>query len=830
MTKTIKPRFVLEKELHAANERIKQLEANSLLQRYMHAGLSCPIEQPDYRPRAASESGLFAFNKLAPVLSFGKTEKVDNVITADDTGTPEWDVQDPKSAWVDGRLPKAPVEEEKEEDDWTRPWRAAPQEAEPTGVEHEPAAAWRDEPTTDWRDEPAADSGVKPAAYWADEHLPIRRTRSVPTWLPSILPPLEYEETTAREYEDLTDSEYDDYHTDGEREGPNDPEAEGPTDPETEETVDPEPEHSGTLEESLEYARNASDWCQECARYIGASDRESPVSLAKRSRLDDDFFYQDCRTCGGSTSTICYTPYKVQSALGIAQEVVWNAWRRHFPEWLNETYPEHPSEVRFGRTELDSALNSLTRHQTKLSLGCPPEGVDVYGMVDLRNTVAHQNRLDSRWIDGYLRRVQALAIQVGDEPRTMKLRRLRDELQRISDHALAEIKALEPLAALPYSAPWAIHHQKTLERACEIYDEYQYGSRRYRGLQYSGYPAFVIRAALHWRTRASRIGITGPDYMQRVYDAMDKRPAVLNTAPSIAAHSQPYFGDWREDLRRWFVVTKMKEKKPCGDTFHSFMDLGIDVLFEEARPTNDDEVANRPRWPVWPGSVDTTNAPALDGWGAPILPAPVDTANVPALDGWGAPILPEPADPTDVTGTEGDDTETSTEPDAPDARIGGTDTADSTELSAPEVEGANTADDAKADASEVGIDDSANITQPDAPKVEGRADSTKPDAPEVGADEIADSTELGALAIDGTNPGNDTQPDAPELGGDATADITQPGIPNVEGGALGTEVDIQETPADEIADNREPDVLEVFLIWTLLVDLFILTIQSCMYR
>ncbi|KAK1057284.1 hypothetical protein LTR74_014270 [Friedmanniomyces endolithicus] len=820
MTKTVKPRFVLERELHAANERIKQLEANSLLQKYMHAGLSCPIEPTDFRPRAASESGLSAFDRLAPILSFGRTVNVDDVTTADDTRTPEWDVQDPKSAWVDGCLIKVPAVEEEKTNDWDRSWSAGPQEAEATGVEDEPAAYWRDEPATDWRDEPAADSGDRPAAYWADEHLPIRRTRSVPTWLPSTLPPPEYEEPTTREYEDLTDSKYDNY-TDGEREEPIDPEAEGPADPEPEETVDPEPEHSGTLEDSLEYARNASDWCQECERYIRASDRESPLSLEKRSRLNDDFFYRDCRTCGGSASTICYIPYKVQvrmlqSALRIAQEVVWNAWRRHFPEWLNETYPEHPSEG---------------SHQTKLSHDCPPSGVNVYSMVDLRNTVAHQNRLDSHWIDGYLRRVQALAIEVGDEPRTMKLRRLRDELQRISADALAEIKALEPLAALPYSAPWAVHHQKTLQRACEIYDEYLYDSRSYHGLQYSGFPAFVIRAALHWRTREWRIGVTGPDYLQRVYDAMDKRPAVLNTDPSVAAHSRPDFGDWREDLRRWFVVTKMKEKKPCGDTFHSFMDLGIDVLFEEAGSTHDDEVVNPPGWPVWPGSADTSNAPALDGWGAPILPAPVATTDVAALDPWsGLPILPGSANTTRVTDAEGDDTERSTELDAPDALVRESDTADSTELSASEVDGAKPADDAEPVALEVGSDDTANGTQPDEPNVEGRADSTELDAPEVGAGETADIHEPGAPEVAGANPADDAEPDASEVGGDNNADSNESGVPDVEGGADRNEIDAQEVPAGEIADNRELDALEVFLVWTLLAKLLILTIQSCMYR
>ncbi|KAK1808022.1 hypothetical protein LTR12_017628 [Friedmanniomyces endolithicus] len=807
MTKTIKPRFVLEKELHAANERIKQLEANSLLQRYMRAGLSCPIEHTDFRPRAASESGLSAFDRLAPILSFGRTVNVDDAVIADDTETPEWDVQDPKPAWEDGCLVKVPAVKEEKIDEWDRPWSAGPQEAEPTGVEDEPAAGWRDEPATDWRDEPAADLGEKPAAYWADERLPIRRTRSVPSWLPGTLPPPEYEGPTAREYEDLTDSEYDNY-TDGEREERNDTEEERPTDPEHDEPTDPEhaetidPEHavSGTLEEALENARNASDWCQECERYIRAGDRSSPLSLENRSRLNDDFFYQDCRTCGGSVSTICFIPYKVQvrmlaSALRIAQEVVWNAWRRQFPEWHNATYPEHPSEVRFGRTELDSALNSQGSHQTKLSHDCPPHGVNVYGMVDLRNTVAHQNRLDSHWIDGYLRQVQALAIQVGDEPRTMKLRRLRDELQRISVHALAEIKALEPLAALPYSAPWAVHHQKTLQRACEIYDEYQYDSRSYHGLQYAGFPAFVIRAALHWRTRASRIGVAGPGYLQRVYDAMDKRPPVLNTDPSVAAHSRPYYGDWREDLRRWFVVTKMKEKKPCDDTFHSFMDLGIDVLFEEAGPTHDDEVVNPPGWPVLPGSVDTSNAPALDGWDA-----------------------------------EGDDTERSTEPDAPDVRVEESDTADSTELSAPEVEGANTADDAEPDASEVGSDDSANSTQPDAPKVEGRANSTEPDAPDVEAGETADNTELGAPEAAGAHPADDGEPDASEVGSDNSADSIQPRALNFEDGADRTELDAQEVPAGEIVGNHEPDALEVFLVWILLVELFILTVQSCMHR
>ncbi|KAK1067549.1 hypothetical protein LTR33_011341 [Friedmanniomyces endolithicus] len=818
MTKTIKPRFVLERELHAANERIKELEANSLLQKYMHAGLSCPIEAPDFRPRAASESGLSAFDRLAPILSFGRTVYVDDVTTADDTRTPEWDVQDPMSAWS-----------------------AGPQEAEATGVEDEPATDWRDEPATDWRnepatdwrDEPAADSGDRPAAYWADEHLPIRRTRSVPTWLPSTFPPPEYEEPTVRGYEDLTDSEYDDYHTDGEREDPIDPEAEGPTDPEPEETVDPEPERSGTLEDSLVYARNASDWCPECERKIRMGDDGSPLSLKSRSRLDDDYFYTDCRTCGGSASTVCAMPYKDQMRMmnrahRIAQETVWNALRCHFPEWHNANYPEHPSEVRFGRSELEAVFDDVGRYSSSFGSDCS-KGLywSMISIVPLRNAVCHMGRFNAKTIDDYLKLVQSLAIDICDEPRTMKLRALRDELQRISEHALADIKARAPLAALPYAAPWALHHQRTFKWACEAYDDYQMGWHNARGLMYAKYPAFVISAALHWRGRAFRLGTMGPDYQERLWAARAKPPPVLITAPSVAGHSQPYYGDWREDLRRWFVVTKMEEKKPCDDPFHS--DLDIAVLFQEADST-DDNVVNPPGWPVWPGSVDTSNAPALDGWDAPILPAPVHTTDVAALDPWsGLPILPGSANITNVTDAEGDDTGRSTEPDAPDALVGESDTADSSELSAPVVDGANPADDAEPDAPEVGSD-SANSTQPDAPKLGGRADSTELDIPEVGAGENADGTELDAPEVEGANPADDVEPDASEVGSDNSADSIQPRVLHVEDGADRTELDVPEVPAGEIVGNHEPDALEVFLVWTLLVELFILTIQSCMYR
>ncbi|KAI5363351.1 hypothetical protein Slin15195_G107370 [Septoria linicola] len=68
-------------------------------------------------------------------------------------------------------------------------------------------------------------------------------------------------------------------------------------------------------------------------------------------------------------------------------------------------------------------------------------------------------------MDHYLQSVQDLACVMRDEPRALKVRALRDELREHVNKSMAELELLEPLAHLPGSRHWAVHHEATFQWA-----------------------------------------------------------------------------------------------------------------------------------------------------------------------------------------------------------------------------------------------------------------------------------------------------------------------------------------------------------------------------
>ena len=116
------------------------------------------------------------------------------------------------------------------------------------------------------------------------------------------------------------------------------------------------------------------------------------------------------------------------------------------------------------------------------------------GVTDLRNTLAHQNRVSLHILDVFMTRAQKLAVVCMDEKRAMKLRRLRDELRMHAEQAVEDISEKfhgqwGPFQ--PKGRQWALHHQRTFHDLVSAYESKQLW-------RYDPAPDVVKLAAWEW--------------------------------------------------------------------------------------------------------------------------------------------------------------------------------------------------------------------------------------------------------------------------------------------------------------------------------------------
>jgi hypothetical protein len=117
------------------------------------------------------------------------------------------------------------------------------------------------------------------------------------------------------------------------------------------------------------------------------------------------------------------------------------------------------------------------------------------GVTDLRNTLAHQNRVGLSMVDILITRVQKLAVVCMDENRAMKVRRLRDELRLHAEKAVADIDEKFHGTWGPFQSKgrqWALHHQRTFHDLTDAYRDKQFS-------RYHPAPEVVKMAAWEWK-------------------------------------------------------------------------------------------------------------------------------------------------------------------------------------------------------------------------------------------------------------------------------------------------------------------------------------------
>ncbi|KAI1635867.1 hypothetical protein F4809DRAFT_642097 [Biscogniauxia mediterranea] len=189
-------------------------------------------------------------------------------------------------------------------------------------------------------------------------------------------------------------------------------------------------------------------------------------------------------------------------AFRLAQDIFYNAARKHWPKLFKRMCPGGPHEVRFGYSELESY--SVSTAVTRVPGGRSPFGPSgrIYNMISLRNAICHfgsgANSWDVSTYIHYVAQVLELALEVDDKPRAKKAVALRRELHAEIRKVLDDFENLEPLKRLPFSLPWKGHHVEAFQ-------------------MYLRNPSDHERQLPQFRRAAEQFGSLYPEYYPRTY-------------------------------------------------------------------------------------------------------------------------------------------------------------------------------------------------------------------------------------------------------------------------------------------------------------------------
>jgi hypothetical protein len=173
------------------------------------------------------------------------------------------------------------------------------------------------------------------------------------------------------------------------------------------------------------------------------------------------------------------------------------------------------------------------------------------GVTDLRNTLAHQNRVSLSWVDVLITRAQKLAVVCGDEKRAMKARRLRDELRTLAEKVVVEISEKYHGTWGPFPSEgrqWALHHQRTFH---DLIDAHKKRERS----RYDPAPEVVKMAAWEWHAenRGRVLGSLNHEYIA----AFEKSAARLVENGRMTPPPPPP----ETTAEEWAVILEKHEKE-----------------------------------------------------------------------------------------------------------------------------------------------------------------------------------------------------------------------------------------------------------------------------
>lgn len=143
----------------------------------------------------------------------------------------------------------------------------------------------------------------------------------------------------------------------------------------------------------------------------------------------------------------------LRKAYSLAQAALWHSYQDHHPTGRRGPFFEGPQEVLFGVEELRITIRDEHTYSSASRQIC------LSGVTGLRNAICHPHSLETIHLDSLMEAAQQLAEEVLDDTRALRVRRLRDDLQKEMYREFEKIVQYEPLSHLPGARKWALHRQ-----------------------------------------------------------------------------------------------------------------------------------------------------------------------------------------------------------------------------------------------------------------------------------------------------------------------------------------------------------------------------------
>jgi hypothetical protein len=259
------------------------------------------------------------------------------------------------------------------------------------------------------------------------------------------------------------------------------------------------------------------------------------------NKLEADFKDDSAHSLAAACVNI---PYRTQhrllhSAFTLCQDIIWHHLRNHCPSRQIEHCFEGPREVAFCRSELMGLIAGVNWNWQNHDLTHVLTSAMI-GVTDLRNTLAHQNRVNLAMVDILLTRAQKLAVVCGDERRAMRLRGLRDELRMHAEKAVTNIDekyygTWGPFQ--PKGRQWALHHQRTFHDLTKAFKD----GKLWR---YNPAPDVVKMAAWEWKAENGNcvLGSLNHEYVAALERASSRLVENGRLSPSDDEKTDEEFG------------------------------------------------------------------------------------------------------------------------------------------------------------------------------------------------------------------------------------------------------------------------------------------------
>ncbi|KAK3377576.1 hypothetical protein B0H63DRAFT_547063 [Podospora didyma] len=158
--------------------------------------------------------------------------------------------------------------------------------------------------------------------------------------------------------------------------------------------------------------------------------------------------------------------------LRLAQESFYHAAYARWPGLWRSTFPDGPSMIRCGTSEMRDNLAWFNRDEGEAFRDDHFENVirpALLRLNNIRNRIAHPGAMpDVAHYDTLLRDAQIAAIALDNEERALKVRTLRDELRAEAERVYAEVEQMAKAGSDGQRPEWKSHHERMFDKVVDM--------------------------------------------------------------------------------------------------------------------------------------------------------------------------------------------------------------------------------------------------------------------------------------------------------------------------------------------------------------------------